>query len=378
MAIRRIGNNKYRIIIEMGHDYLGNRRRKTDTVYGSKQEAILRESELNKEFYHIGKKIEINNLTFREYSELYIKKYGSPNLSLVTISKYEKLLVIINNMIGNIKLSEINSLILDDMFSKLKYGLNGKEVSYNYLYDFYKLIKSMFRKAVNWELINRDPTDKMNNKPKKDFKEKRYYNFNQVNELLNALNKESIKNRALIILALDSGARRSEICSLKWSDIDLDNRIVKISRSLKIVNGVIDEKSTKTLSSNREIIISESTVKILREYKKWQDKQYESMTNIQNNENRVFASMDGKNMNPNSFGNILRKLIKKYNLDPLCFHELRHTNASFLINSGIDAKTVSQRLGHSDVGVTLKVYTHSFETSKLQCAEKFDEMYQNI
>ncbi len=70
----------------------------------------------------------------------------------------------------------------------------------------------------------------------------------------------------------------------------------------------------------------------------------------------------------------IRKIVKKYNLDPICFHELRHTCASLLINSGIDPKTVSKRLGHADVSITIEIYTHSFEASKIACANKFDEI----
>ena len=83
-------------------------------------------------------------------------------------------------------------------------------------------------------------------------------------------------------------------------------------------------------------------------------------------------------MFPGTCDHILRKIVKKYNLDPICFHELRHTCASLLINSGIDPKTVSKRLGHADTSITMEIYTHSFEASKIACANKFDEMMANI
>jgi len=376
MAIRRLNNNKYRITIEMGNDPFGTRKRKTMTFNGSKQEAIIQEAKLREQYYHIGKELDINNLSFKEFSNLYMKKYCISNLSLITISKYEKLLTNINSIIGHFKLNEINSLILDDMFSKLRYGQNGQELSYNYLYDFYKLIRAMFHKAIDWELISKNPTDKIN-RLKKEYKEKHFYDFNQVNELIEALETESIKNKALITLALDSGARRSEICALRWSDIDFENKTMNINKSLKVVNGVVDEKNTKTFSSKREIVIGDSTIEILKEYKKWQDEQIKTMGRLWIDENRVFTSKDGKNMNPNSFGQILRKIIKRHHLSPICFHELRHTNASVLINSGLDPRTVSKRLGHCNSSITMEIYTHSFESSKIECAKKIDEIYQN-
>ena len=73
-------------------------------------------------------------------------------------------------------------------------------------------------------------------------------------------------HKLLIVLALDTGARRSEICALRWSDIDFDTRMVSITKSLKVCEGVIDEKTTKTESSIRTIKISESTINVLLEY----------------------------------------------------------------------------------------------------------------
>lgn len=75
---------------------------------------------------------------------------------------------------------------------------------------------------------------------------------------------------------------------------------------------------------------------------------------------------------------IIRKIVKKYNLDPICFHELRHTCSSLLIKSGVDPKTVSKRLGHSDRSVRMEIYTHAFEESKNTCADKLDEMMEKL
>ena len=83
-------------------------------------------------------------------------------------------------------------------------------------------------------------------------------------------------------------------------------------------------------------------------------------------------------MHPSTCDPTLRKIVRKYNLDPICFHELRHTCASLLINAGVDPKTVSKRLGHSDTSITMEIYTHAFEESKHACANKFDEMMKKL
>lgn len=203
--------------------------------------------------------------------------------------------------------------------------------------------------------------------------------MNQVKKLLDVLDNESIKYKTLIILALDSGARRSELCALRWSDIDFDTRMMSITKSLKVVEGVVDEKTTKTQSSIRTIKLSESTINQLKEYQDWQEA-YKKVFKKRwvAKDNRIFTSVDGGYMHPSTCDHIVRKIVKKYNLDHISFHELRHTSASLLINSGIDPKTVSKRLGHADTSITMEIYTHAFQESKNACADKFDDMMKKL
>ena len=226
--------------------------------------------------------------------------------------------------------------------------------------------------------MDKNPNAKAN-KPKKEHKEKNFYDVNQVKKLLDVLDNESIKYKLLIVLALDSGARRSEICAIRWSDIDMNTRMMSITKSLKVVDKIVDEKTTKTESSIRTIKLSESTINLLKEYKEWQEAY--KLINKQRwigKDDRIFTDIRGSYMFPGTCDHILKKIVKKYNLDPICFHELRHTCASLLINAGVDPKSVSKRLGHSDTSITMEIYTHAFEESKNACADRFDEMMKKL
>ncbi len=155
--------------------------------------------------------------------------------------------------------------------------------------------------------------------------------------------------------------------------------MMSITKSLKVVDKIVDEKTTKTESSIRTIKLSESTINLLKEYKEWQEAY--KLINKQSwigKDNRVFTALNGDYMYPGTCDHILRKIVKKYNLDPICFHELRHTCASLLINSSVDPKTVSKRLGHLDTSITMEIYTHVFEESKNACADRFDEMMKKL
>ena len=378
MAIKKIDVNKYKITIELGYDILGNRKRKTINFTGTKSEAIKREAELKTEFYHMGESKRITDLTFKDLSEIFIEKYCKPNISAVTTCGYKKSLKRILPVIGNKKLKDITPLVLDNMYQKLRTGKNGQELGYHSSYNLYKVVNVMFNQAIKWEFITENPNAKVQ-KPKKQKVERKFYDLEQANLLLSCLENECIKYRALITLALDSGARRGEISALLWSDIDFENRTLNINKSLKVISkDKIDEKDVKTLSSNRTIILSESTIEVLKEYKEWQDNYIKELGSKWKGTNRVFTSEFGGHMNPSTCYKIFTKIVVKYNLEPIRFLDLRHTSASLLIHKGMNLKAVSERLGHSSINITNDIYTHTFESAKMECAMAFDDIFKNV
>lgn len=374
MAIKNIAVGKYRITVELGADIFGKRRRKVVTFNGNLEEAKKEEAHLISEYYHGFNSIKTSDITFKEFSTIFIEKYCKKELSNITTKGYIVSLKRINPIIGDIKLNKINTFILDSMYEKLRIGITGEKLGYYSMYNFYKLVNTMFNQAIKWELIDRNPNEKAS-KPKKPYKEKNYYDIDQVKRLISVLENEPIKYRLLIHLALDSGARRSEICSLRWSDIDFEKNLMSITKSLKVVNGIVDERRTKTNSSVRRIVLSDNTMKLLEEYRKWQEEYKKAnKERWKGTEDRIFTSKYGTHMHPCTCCHIIEKIVKRYDLDPISFHELRHTCASLLINQGIDLKTVSTRMGHSNISTTMDIYTHSFDSAKVKCANKMNKI----
>lgn len=379
MAIKRLDTNKYKIIIELGYDVLGNRRRKTETFIGSKMDAKMRETELKHSFNKNQKITDYKNMTFKELSEEFIKRYCEQNLSIITTKGYKTILIKINKIIGSYKINKITTRTLDILYSKLREDKNGNFVGYHSMYSYYKVINVIFNQAIKWEYMNNNPNLNAN-KPKREHKEKNFYDEEQVKKLLEVLDNEPIKYKTLIMLTLDSGARRAELCALRWSDIDFKTRIMNIDKSLKVCDNIVEEKRPKTESSIRKIILSNRTIEQLEKYKEWQEdfKSNRKTKWKSNKEDRIFTSIDGNYMHPSTCDKIIRKIVLKYNLPPICFHELRHTCCSLLINAGIDPKTVSSRLGHSDISITMEIYTHVFNKNKEKCADKFDELINSL
>ncbi len=116
----------------------------------------------------------------------------------------------------------------------------------------------------------------------------------------------------------------------------------------------------------------------LKEYKKDQDRYKKELGKKWQGTNRLFTDPVGKHMHPGTCNKILQKITKKYGLRNLKFHELRHTCTSLLINKGMNPKVVSQRLGHANPNITMSIYTHVYESSKIECANSLNSIISNI
>ena len=377
MSCKRVGTKNglghYNIVIECGYDINGDRIRIRRQFYGCKKDAELFEAELKKEFYHKGDRVKLNDLTFNEYTTLFINNYCVPNISKITLKDYQTMLKRILPIIGELKLKKINGRILDMMYKKIKVGVKGKELSPKSMTHYYNLIGLMFKQAKKWKLVDYNPNEDAT-KPKVVKSKRKFYDTEQVLQLLEHLEHEEIKVKTLILLALNTGARKGEICALRWSDVDFEKKNLYIDNSLKVINGVVDEEKAKTDYSVRFVELGDNILEQLKQYKEWQDKYISQMGNKWQGTDRIFTALNGNHMHPDTPNKILQKVLLKYELPKISFHELRHTYASIMNYNGIDAKTISEQLGHSNVNISLNVYTHTFESKKRESAKVFDNL----
>lgn len=147
------------------------------------------------------------------------------------------------------------------------------------------------------------------------------------------------------LITLELGLRRGELLGLFGSDYEYSNRTLTISPS-QGKNGIIRYGETKTEKFHRTLLLSEDLNNILNVYVR---------SNI--NLPLIYRS-DGSNFTPAVLNNKFSDLLLKNDLPHIRFHDLRHTNATLLLNADIPAKIVSERLGHSNISTTLDIYTH--------------------
>ena len=371
------GLNVYEAVIEVGFDIDGKRKRIKRRHTGTSESAEIWYANLVKEYYHKSSKINITDMTFHEFSNLFIEKYCIPNVGKTTLKGYRNYLKVILSFIGDHKLKKITTFMLDNMYQKIKKGQKGKELSSKTMLHYFNLVNLMFKQARKWKFIEFNPNEDAT-KPKLQKKKRNYYNLEQVKDLFNVLSLENIKYRTIITLTLVSGVRRGELCALRWSDIDFTNKTIYIDNSLKVIDGIVDEEKAKTEYSIRYIYLDDNTLSLLKEYKKWQDDYISYMGNKWQKNDRVFTDAYGKHIHPCTCYKILQKIINKYQLPHITLHELRHTCATLLNGQGIDPVTIKERLGHSNINITMDTYTHALENNKKASVNVFEELQNNI
>lgn len=177
-----------------------------------------------------------------------------------------------------------------------------------------------------------------------------------------------------IYLALYTGARVGEVCALRRCDIRTMQRTVNINGTVVFTNkGLVRQNKTKGKKS-RNVTVLERNIKRINEHIRWQDGYLAS-----HNSKTPIITCNGKHMTPSLISHRFTALCRELGLDPAYhFHTLRHTHATWLLQGGCDMRTIQERLGHSRVDITLRLYSHVMPGRDAQAAEGFGAVMDGI
>lgn len=239
---------------------------------------------------------------------------------------------------------------------------------------YHRLLSSMLTAAVQWQIIVSNPCRRVK-PPHVEYKEAAVLDEVQTAELMKCLENEPIKYKTAVMLILYTGLRRGELCGLDWDNVDLENGIIHVVKSvLYTKNKGVYEDTTKTKHSKRAVYIPQEMVSLLKSWKIEQYKQRFAIGDQWNDSGKVFTSNDGSVMRPDAFSAWFKKFIHRNGLPNIHLHTLRHTSATLLIASGVNIATVSGRLGHASKTTTLNIYSHAIKSADVMAAEQL----QNI
>ncbi|AOQ23856.1 putative prophage phiRv2 integrase [Moorella thermoacetica] len=382
--VEKRGENKWRLNVQGGTDAEGKRKVYRKTIEASSRreaEKKLAEfvAEVQKRQY-----IEPSKLTFAEFVGHWLKNYADENLAPKTLHRYKEMLETrILPAMGHLKLEEIKPLHLLEFYQNLQEDgirADGKPggLSARTILHHHRLIAAILQAAVDWEVIPSNPARKVK-PPQVEKKEVNCYDADQVAAMLAALDKEPIKYKVIVVLALATGCRKGEIMGLEWRDVDFENNTIEIRRASQYLpeKGAFTKKP-KNETSSRKIAVPASVMDLLKQHKAQQAEQRLKVGDLWRGSNRLFTTWDGRPMFPDTISNWFPKFLKRHNLPPLTFHGLRHTSATLLLAEGVPLKNVSKRLGHSSVTTTGDIYAHALRSVDREAAEKLDDLLTGV
>ena len=183
---------------------------------------------------------------------------------------------------------------------------------------------------------------------------------------------EDHPQRALWHLAVGTGARRGELLGLRWCDVEIEARTIRIARSLSRVGGVWRLLGTKT-SRNRTLSIGESVVAALQRERASQDGRRLAAGDAWRDEwGLVFTDGDGSPLDPMRITREFRRLVRVLDVPVIRLHDLRHTHASLLLAQDAPVKLVSERLGHAKIAMTMDTYAHLLPAMDAEATASLD------
>lgn len=192
--------------------------------------------------------------------------------------------------------------------------------------------------------------------PKQQRHEAHFYSAEQLQQLFEAIQDEPLF--PLIKITAFYGLRRSEVLGLKWDSIDFDAGTLTIKHTVSKVTHVVEKDKTKNASSYRSFPLSQEARRIFQNAKQAAQENCRLFGGAYHKSEYVFTWPDGHPFSPDYVTDKFSSLLKKYGFPHIRFHELRHSCASLLINSGFNLKDVQEWLGHSDIKMTANIYGH--------------------
>lgn len=235
-----------------------------------------------------------------------------------------------------------------------------------------RTLRAALSKAVQKEQLQRNVV-KLTEAPGSEHREMQVFDADGVRRFLDAVSGDP--HEALYVLALTTGLRKSELLGLRWCDIDTVQRVLVVRGQLQYLDGRAQLVAPKTAQAYRVVPLPALAIEALNSHRERQERwRVAAGEHWRDTFGLVFTSKQGNPHNPRNVFTYFQRKLAKAGLPPMRFHDLRHSYASLLVTQGVDVRTLSELMGHSQITVTLSIYTHSTVARKHEAVRSLDTL----
>ncbi len=311
--------------------------------------------------------VDAGRTTLREYLARW-QEAAAPTLRPSTRRRYADLIRLhVLPVLGHVRLAKLGAADVQRLYAdRLAAGLSPTSVR-----QIHSVLHRALDQAVRWGLLARNVTDAVD-PPRPAHPEAKTWDARQVAAVLGAAAR-SDDLEALWRLALLTGMRRGELLGLRWADLDLDRGALAVRRTMsRGADSRLVVGEPKTASGRRQIALPATAVEHLRRHRVRHLEARLAAGPAFDDRDLVFPNQTGGPLHPNSLARRFKQLIERAGVPPIRFHDLRHTCATLMLANGEHPKVVQERLGHSDIKMTLDLYSHVAADMQRHAADRLD------
>jgi len=310
--------------------------------------------------------VTMHSLTLGDYLDTWLE--GKHNLRPKTIAGYRDAIdLYLRPGLGHIRLLELRAHHLDRFYVSIHIGRRGRPLSPSSIRRVHAALRSALNTAVRRRLIPYNPALHVELAPENP-KRPTPWTAEQCRAFLRHISQDRL--RAVYHLLIGTGMRRGEAIGLRWLDVDLDGGELTVVQQITEVRGKSVLGKPKTRRGRRVMAIDDGMVAALRSHHSRQLAESSNWATSSAPAELVFTREDGSAVRPEYATRHFQALTRAAGLPQIRLHDLRHTNASIALDAGIAMKVVSDRLGHSTIGVTADLYTHVVPRVAREAAQK--------
>ena len=359
--VRKRGK-RWCVVVDIGRDpQTGKRRQRWHSGFQTRREAERALGEITHRLGQ-GEYVEPTRTTLAVFLEDWLASVHS-RLRPSTWDSYKRNIdAHITPALGATPLQALTPTALNRLYADLlsggrrdgRGGLSPRTVRY-----CHTILRCALKDAVRWNLAARNVADSADPPRGAATRAKTMKTWSAA-ELHNFLRHvEDERLYAALLLAATTGMRRGEILGLRWRDIDLSAARIAVRITLITIHNRLEWSTPKTERGRRSVALDPGTVDALRAHRARQAEERLAWGAAYHDHGLVFAKEDGTPIHPDYLTKLFDRKSRALGLPRIRLHDLRHTHATLALQAGIHPKIISERLGHSDITLTLNTYSHA-------------------